>query len=126
MDNPSVSTSSNPNVASDTGIQESGRQVSAQLWLVGCFLIAASSQAHDYIPTVIDGETVYEFGDFGKAPNQFPTEVGELNVISSTIVTRSKDKILINDSFAPSSNESSTNGEGLPRTIAQPVQPTQK
>jgi len=75
---------------------------------------------------VVDGVPIVEFGDFGKAANQYETEVGDLNVISSTIVTRTKDKILINDSFAPSSNESTANDEGSPRIIAQPTQTTEK
>lgn len=68
--------------------------------------------ASDYTCTYIEGECVVEFGDYGKAPNQYVTEVGDLNVISPLISTRAKNGILINDSFVSSSNESSTSHRG--------------
>lgn len=44
--------------------------------------------ATDYIRTIVDGESIVEFGDFGKAANQYALTVGDLNVISSDIVTQ--------------------------------------
>jgi len=52
----------------------------------------------EYIPTIINGKRVIEFGDFGKAPNQYPLTVGDLNVISSTIVTQVKGKTFVIES----------------------------
>ena len=51
--------------------------------------------ASEYITTIIDGVSVVEFGDFGKAPNQYPTSVGELNVISSDVVTQANGITLV-------------------------------
>ena len=66
---------------------------SPQVW--GWILTLIFSQltlADDYIVSIIDGQKVVEFGDFGKAPNQYPLTVGDTNVISSDIVTQLEDR----------------------------------
>jgi len=62
--------------------------------------LSGTLQANELIHIYIDGESVVEFGDVGKAANQYPTAVGNLNVISSTIVTSSPNGTLIDDSFS--------------------------
>jgi hypothetical protein len=57
-------------------------------------VLCAPAIATEYITTIVNGEPIVEFGDFGKAPNQYPTTVGELNVISSDVVTQVDDLIL--------------------------------
>ena len=88
-------------------------------------MLAASLNANDYIPTHTADGVVYEFGDFGKAPNQIPTEVGDLNVISSKIVTQIGTKILINDSFVSPSNESTTTAGGSSAAVRPSSEPTE-
>jgi len=83
--------------------------VGAQHLLAAFVLIPISVNAHDFIPSIIGNEVVYEFGDFGKAVNQYPTSVGDLNVISSTIVTTTVDSIIINDSFSANQQASPQN-----------------
>jgi len=51
-------------------------------------LLALPVSAMDITYTIIDGERVAEFGDLGKAANQYPTKVGDMNVISSVIITQ--------------------------------------
>jgi len=60
-------------------------------------LFSSSLVAGDYIVTIIDGVRVTEFGDKGKAPNQYPFFVGDLNVVSSVIVTNSKQGVLVSN-----------------------------
>jgi len=69
-------------------IKSFGSRAYPQGWYGYLIVLLSLSANAEYIPTVIDGETVIEFGDYGKAPNQYPTSTGELNVISSTHVFR--------------------------------------
>lgn len=86
-------------------------------------MFASALNASDFIPTHLPDGVVYEFGDVGKAPNQYPTVVGDLNVISSEIVTQVGTTILITDSFAPPSNESTTTSGVSSATSAPQLPP---
>ena len=63
-----------------------------QGWYICLAFFISLNVSAEYIPTFIDGVKVIEFGDFGKAPNQYPLTVGELNVISSDVVTQRNGK----------------------------------
>lgn len=94
---------------------------------VGCFafmMLLSQVTIADPVCTYIDDECVYEYGDFGKAANQYPLSVGELNVISSTIVTDNGKDIFItkpvNDlpkaSFRPGQNSDGSASDSAPET----------
>lgn len=58
-------------------------QDSTQFWLgVIAFLFSYSIQAVEYTYTTVEGEEIVEFGDFGKAANQYPLSVGDLNIVA--------------------------------------------
>jgi len=84
-----------------------------QCWCIACIISIFALPAHsDFIPSLIDGEVVYEFGDFGKAPNQYPVQVGELNVISSVQVFRVGGVIHITKPARQEGNDSSGQDKG--------------
>lgn len=74
-------------------------------------MISTSLHAMDVTYTYINGERVAEFGDKGKAANQYPTEVGRLNVISPVIVTQHKGKTYVDRSFFRSARSKKDTGQ---------------
>ena len=70
-----------------------------QGWYVCLAFFISLNVNADYIPTIINGQKVIEFGDFGKAPNQYPLTVGDLNVISSTVVTQLNGKTFVTNPY---------------------------
>ena len=70
-----------------------------QGWYIGLAFFISLDVSAEYIPSYIDGVKVIEFGDYGKAPNQYPLTVGDLNVISSSIVLQYKGKTHVIPSF---------------------------
>jgi len=69
----------------------SGRTGSQSRYALIALLLFSSAKSYaqlDIVYTIIDGEKVVEFGDRGNAPNQYKLKVGDLNTISSTIVTQ--------------------------------------